>query len=75
MRTQDSFVVTGVKLQTGNDTLGQQYLTPDDIIRKRGCDVIIVGRGITDSENRYKTAMAYKNAGWAAYMARLAESR
>ena len=72
---RNCFLLAGVKLQTGKDALGQQYLTPDDIIRKRGCDVIIVGRGITDSENRYKTAIAYKNAGWAAYMGRLAESR
>ena len=66
-------MLPGVKLNPGGDGLGQQYLTPDDVVRKRGCDVIVVGRGITDSENRYKTAMAYRNAGWAAYVARIAE--
>ena len=61
----------GVKLQSEYDNLGQQYLTPDDVIRKRGCDIITVGREITQSENRFQTAMAYKTAGWSAYQARL----
>uniref|UniRef100_H2YVA6 Uridine 5'-monophosphate synthase n=1 Tax=Ciona savignyi TaxID=51511 RepID=H2YVA6_CIOSA len=61
----------GVKLQTGGDSLGQQYLTPEEVIGKRGVDVIIVGRGIVESENRVKTAAAYRSAGWQAYLQRL----
>nr|XP_026690373.1 uridine 5'-monophosphate synthase-like [Ciona intestinalis] len=61
----------GVKLQVGGDSLGQQYLTPDEVIGKRGVDVIIVGRGIVESENRVKTANAYRAAGWQAYLKRL----
>jgi len=60
----------GVKLQPGTDSLGQRYLTPQEIIHNRGSDVIIVGRGITESANRITTARAFRDAGWAAYVAR-----
>ncbi|CAK8676126.1 unnamed protein product [Clavelina lepadiformis] len=61
----------GVKLKPGKDAMGQQYLTPDEVIKNRGCDVIIVGRGITDSANRLQEATAFRNAGWAAYVQRV----
>nr|CAB3267506.1 uridine 5'-monophosphate synthase-like [Phallusia mammillata] len=57
----------GVKLINGVDGFGQKYLTPDEVIRRRGSDVIIVGRGITESANRIKTAKEFQEAGWMAY--------
>ncbi len=67
--------------------LGQQYRTPDQVIRESGCDVIIVGRGIygplmTERGKKDKKAAfvkvreqgeRYKKAGWEAYLARMAE--
>ena len=58
-------------MKPGKDAMGQHYLTPDEVIKNRGCDVIIVGRGITDSANRLQEATAFRNAGWAAYVQRV----
>ena len=61
----------GVKLEKGTDSLGQQYLTPETVIGKRGCDVIIVGRGIYKSSDPLAEAKKYRRAGWDAYRQRL----
>ena len=61
----------GVKLQTGSDCLGQQYLTPEEVIGNRGSDVIIVGRGIHAAEDPREAAKIYQEAGFDAYKARL----
>lgn len=45
--TKDYLILTpGVGLDSKGDKMGQQYRTPDEVIRQSGCDVIIVGRGI-----------------------------
>ncbi|KAK3739794.1 hypothetical protein QZH41_000699 [Actinostola sp. cb2023] len=62
----------GVKLTQGGDTLGQQYLTPAEVVGKRGSDVIIVGRGIYHADDPIKTAVEYKEAGFKAYLERIA---
>lgn len=55
----------GVKLEAGMDSMGQRYSTPQDVI-PAGTDVIIVGRGIYQSENPTEEAMKYKKAAWEA---------
>ena len=60
----------GVQLSAGGDNLGQQYLTPEEVILNRGSDVIIVGRGIYQAEDPVKAAAQYKEAAYAAYMQR-----
>ena len=61
----------GVKLQPGGDTLGQQYLTPEEVITNRGCDVIIVGRGIYAATDPVEATKNYQEAGFNAYKAGL----
>ncbi|KAI5476392.1 orotidine 5'-phosphate decarboxylase [Pseudohyphozyma bogoriensis] len=67
----------GVGLDTKGDGAGQQYRTPEEVIKESGCDVIIVGRGIygggdgDPSEKIVEQAKRYKEAGWKAYEERL----
>lgn len=53
------------------DNLGQQYNTPDEVIRIKYSDIIIVGRGILSASDRQKEAEKYRKAGWEAYLSRL----
>lgn len=73
---EDFLILTpGVALDVSGDSLGQQYRTPHEVVHDRGCDVIIVGRGIygdgTNIEEMQKQAIRYKEAGWKAYLSRL----
>jgi uridine monophosphate synthetase len=53
------------------DGLGQQYNTPRKIILEQGSDVIIVGRGILQAEDRAAEAERYRMEAWAAYEKRI----
>lgn len=83
---RDFLVLTpGVGLDVTGDGKGQQYRTPDQVIRESGCDVIIVGRGIYGSllkdgstAEAFQTvkdqAARYKQAGWQAYLQRTGQA-
>jgi uridine monophosphate synthetase len=53
------------------DGLGQQYNTPRKLIYEQGCDVIIVGRGILNAQDKLATTIRYKEEGWKAYQERI----
>lgn len=65
------YMTPGVQLAEGGDKHGQQYLTPEEVIFNRGSDILIVGRGITESENPKEEAKKYQEAGWQAYHKKL----
>lgn len=56
---------------TGGDALGQQYNHPRALVRDRGCDVVIVGRGILAADERGLEAERYRAEAWAGYEERV----
>ncbi|KAF4630039.1 hypothetical protein G7Y89_g8108 [Cudoniella acicularis] len=48
------------------DALGQQYVTPKELIL-RGCDIVIVGRGICNATDPSAKAEQYRGVAWQAY--------
>jgi uridine monophosphate synthetase len=75
----DNFITMtpGVQLAEGGDSMGQQYNTPRKIIGEKGCDVMIVGRGIYGAKpgKRREVAGIYRREGWAAYEERVRAGR
>ena len=78
---EDWLILTpGVGLDVKGDGMGQQYRTPRQVILERGCDVIIVGRGIygkgegSPSDVIATEAQRYQSEGWAAYEERVKAS-
>ncbi|EJU06239.1 orotidine-5'-phosphate decarboxylase [Dacryopinax primogenitus] len=69
---EDWLILTpGVQLGSGGDSMGQQYNTPREVVR-RGADVIIVGRGVYGKRGEAgKEAERYRKEGWEAYLARV----
>ncbi len=62
----------GVQLQQNTDAIGQQYNTPESVITRNGSDVIIVGRAIYQADDPLAAAQQFRQAGWQAYVDRLA---
>jgi len=63
----------GVKIDEGEDHLGQQYQTPEHIINVKGADVAVVGRGICEAKSIQKAAILYRDRLWAAYSDRISK--
>lgn len=61
----------GVKLEEGGDELGQQYNTPLYVVKEKGADIAVVGRGIYQAKNMAVAAENYKAALWGAYCERI----
>uniref|UniRef100_A0A182LTP8 Uridine 5'-monophosphate synthase n=1 Tax=Anopheles culicifacies TaxID=139723 RepID=A0A182LTP8_9DIPT len=61
----------GVKLQEGVDGLGQLYDSPERVVKERGADVCVVGRGIISSKTPSETARIYRDRLWEAYLERI----
>jgi uridine monophosphate synthetase len=54
----------GVSLKDKNDNFGQQYNTPEKIIKDNNSDILIVGRGIYKSKNPKEMVKKYQEEGW-----------
>ena len=65
----------GVNLYAKGDSLGQQFNTPEKAIIENGTDIIIVGRGIYQTEYPHAAAQQYRQAAWHAYQNRLTNYR
>ena len=52
------------------DDLGQQYNTPESVVNS-GADLAVVGRGITEAEDKLAATLKYKEELWAAYIKRI----
>ncbi|XP_068152411.1 uridine 5'-monophosphate synthase [Drosophila tropicalis] len=63
----------GVKIDESVDKLGQQYQTPELVIKERGADIGVVGRGIIQASDVQKAAITYRDRLWAAYKERVAK--
>jgi orotidine 5'-phosphate decarboxylase subfamily 1 len=62
----DFLILTpGIKFDSAGDGLGQTYNSPETAI-ENGADILIVGRGIYNSENWEAAAEKYRAAGWVA---------
>lgn len=61
----------GVKIDDVTDDLGQQYNTPEFVIKEKGADIGVVGRGIINSKNVEGTAKLYRDQMWKAYCERI----
>lgn len=65
----------GVNLSNKNDPVGQRYRSPEEAVRERGTDVVIVGRGILDSYDgstethnaTVEMAKKYRDSAWAPF--------
>jgi orotidine 5'-phosphate decarboxylase subfamily 1 len=57
----------GVKLHAGKDSLGQRYRTVEEVLTKKGSDIIIVGRDIAHAADPLAAAKQYQERAWECY--------
>lgn len=77
--SDDAFLTfaPGVSLPKEGDELvkgdgkGQQYRGPEQVVRRDGVDIVIVGRGVLGAMDRGREAERYRKAAWEAYEARI----
>lgn len=61
----------GVRIGDGTDEMGQQYNTPDYVIKEKGADIGVVGRGIIHAKDVKTAAILYRDQLWTAYNERI----
>ena len=68
------YMTPGIQMAEGGDAHGQRYVTPQKAIIENQTDIIIVGRGILNAENKKKETTKYRQTGWEAYCQRISDS-
>lgn len=53
------------------DGKGQRWRDPKEVVGRDGIDVVIVGRGVLNAEDRGKEAERYRRRAWEAYEERI----
>lgn len=61
----------GCKIDSTSDGLGQQYNTPAFVIKEKGADIAVVGRGIMNAKDIRSAAELYRDQLWTAYCERI----
>ncbi|XP_055377742.1 uridine 5'-monophosphate synthase [Condylostylus longicornis] len=61
----------GVRIENSHDDLGQQYQSPEDVVKIKGADIGVVGRGIYEAKCIDKACILYRDRLWAAYCDRI----
>ena len=62
------YLTPGVCLDRTSDGFDQRYRTVEDAIIRDGCDIVIVGRGITQNNNILESCLRYKTHAWESYL-------
>lgn len=62
------YMTPGVKINSNGDDKDQRYREPKEAIIRDNCDVIIVGRGITQSDNPEEAAVIYARESFESYL-------
>lgn len=65
----------GVKIEEGVDGMGQKYESPEHVVKEKGADICVVGRGILNAKNQEDTAKMYRDRLWTAYCERVGVSQ
>uniref|UniRef100_A0A1B0BYS8 Uridine 5'-monophosphate synthase n=1 Tax=Glossina palpalis gambiensis TaxID=67801 RepID=A0A1B0BYS8_9MUSC len=63
----------GVNIDDKADKLGQQYNEPEYVIKEKGADIAVVGRGILHAKCIATAAASYRQRLWSAYEDRIAK--
>lgn len=61
----------GVKLIPGTDDLGQLYVRPEIAVCEKGADIVVVGRGITETSMPEEVAEQIQKILWSSYETRI----
>ncbi|CAH2001544.1 unnamed protein product [Acanthoscelides obtectus] len=61
----------GVQIDNKSDDVDQQYNSPEIVVTEKGCDIAVVGRGITKAADAALAAEKYRKILWDAYLQRI----
>nr|CAH7730857.1 unnamed protein product [Callosobruchus chinensis] len=65
----------GVQIDNKVDDVDQQYNSPELVVIEKGCDIAVVGRGITKAADAALAAEKYKKILWDAYLQRIKKNQ